>query len=138
MDLNICLKSISSCGRSEDGDKKEEAKQAEEKTKKRGQEGEEIIWANERNSWWGGRDLGCDQVQRQSLPNPKLSANCTENPQLFFNPIFMIIGFSGWHNYLLRFHQHLAKLHHLYFKMFCLQNRIYGLFSFNSQQLVSC
>lgn len=37
----------------------------------------------------------------------------------FFNLIFMITGFSGWHNYLLRFHQHLAKLHHLYFKMFC-------------------
>lgn len=28
----------------------------------------------------------------------------------------MIIGFSGWHNYLLRFHQHLAKLYHLYFQ----------------------
>lgn len=83
-----------------------------------------MFWADERNSWWGGKDLGCDQAQGQSLPNPKLSANCTENPQLFFNLIFMIIGFSGWHNYLLRFHQHLAKLHDLFFKMFCLQNRI--------------
>lgn len=34
MDLNICLKSIGSCGRSEDGEKKGEAKQADEKQRK--------------------------------------------------------------------------------------------------------
>lgn len=34
MDLDICLKSIGSCGRSEDGGKKGEAKQAEEKQRK--------------------------------------------------------------------------------------------------------
>lgn len=34
MNLNICLKSIGSCRRSEDGEKKGEAKQADEKQRK--------------------------------------------------------------------------------------------------------